>query len=567
MSSPCRIGTRGSPLARVQAESVGTLIERELGWDWELELVSSKGDQQLHLPLHQAQEPGLFTRSLERALKAKEVDLAVHSLKDLPLAQPEGLPVVAIPEREATGDLLLVKESHHVPEMEGLPLSPGTRVGTSAPRRQAYLLALAPEVVPVDLRGNVGTRMSKLEQGWMDAQIMAAAPFQRMELELPEEVVSVPLDGSVWPSAPGQGALAIQTRTDWSRAQELAQLDHTPTRAAVTAERDVLAALGGGCGLPLGVHATGGTDEEWSLTTQMAAEAWRIQQRPVLACYQGHGQDLKWLVQEAARTLKRDLSSITERTICISPGDTKGSPVRYPESPKWLVAGSGPTASRYAAELMAAGLPTLAWNLIGIRELIGPDDPLPEGLTAAWREARWVVASSARAIPILSRLDREHPRSDLQWSGVGPATARALRAADLPLHLLAPHGTGVSLANELVRLKGRDASPILMPGAEQPSPEGPAVLEAAGLKVVQWPVYRTVELEVAAFPRTPELEGVVLLSPSAVNVLAGTSPPEQLRFLALGPTTARAIEQKGLPCHGVAQRRDPASIIKLIRSL
>lgn len=574
MSRPCRIGTRGSPLALAQAEAVGALIEDRLGWEWELRTVSSKGDLQLHLPLHQAQEPGLFTRSLEQALQANEVDLAVHSLKDLPLAQPPNLPVVAIPRRETVGDLLLVREDHHDPEVgeegKGLPLIPGTRVGTSAPRRQAYLLAHAPEVVPIDLRGNVGTRLRKLDQGWMEAQIMAAAPFQRMKLELPEGMVSVPLKASLWPSAPGQGALAIQTRSDWIGAEELGQLDHGPTRVAVTAEREVLATLGGGCGLPLGVHMMEGTDGEWSLTAQMAGENWRAQQRPSLARFQGRGKDPKALVEAAAGTLRRELAHIAsgaDNATQVSVKSTQVQQVHLPDDTRWLVAGTASTASRFSGQLTVSGIAARAWPLIETRELIGPEDDLPRGLIDAWVEARWVLVASARTVPTLSRLEREHPRTDLQWGGVGPATARGLRAANLPLHLLAPGGTGLSLAQELVRLKGFQASPVFMPGAREPSSEGPAALEAAGLEVTQWPIYRTGALEVTATPDCATLAGVIVLSPSAVEVLAGIPVPGNLRFLALGPSTARALEQKGLPCHGVATQRDHHSIIKLVRSL
>lgn len=567
MSSACRIGTRASPLARAQAEAVGGLIEEVLGWEWELRLVSSKGDKQLHLPLHQAQEPGLFTRSLEQALMANTVDLAVHSLKDLPLAQPRNLPVIAVPQREVTGDLLLVRESHHDPDGEGLPLRSGTRVGTSAPRRQAFLISQAPDMIPLDLRGNVGTRMRKLEEGWMDAQIMAAAPFQRMDMELPEGVLTAPLEGTNWPSAPGQGALAIQIRSDWDHAGELTQLDHPTTRAAVTAERDVLATLGGGCGLPLGVHVTAGTDEDWSLTAQMAAKTWRTQRRPLLAHYEGCGNDLKLLVRTAARTLKRELTGITRSAKLDETSASDGLVIRDPDSPRWLVAGTETTASRIAGELSTSGIPAQPWTLLQVKSLLGPDETLPKGLVKAWQQARWVVAASARTIPFLARLDQQHPHPELQWSGVGPATARALRAANLPLHLMAPDGTGVSLAQELIRLKGVEASPVLMPGAQRPSPEGPAALEAAGVRVVQWPVYQTMELEVRSLPRVPLLAGVILLSPSAVNVLAGATFPDNLKFLALGPTTGRALEQKGLPCHGVAQQRDAISINKLIRSL
>lgn len=242
-----RIGTRSSELALRQARQVAAALEA-LGIASELVTYTTIGDRVLDRPLSAIGEKGLFTAELEADLLAGTTDCAVHSLKDLPTADPDGLTIVALLEREDPRDALVVGPSTNARSLRELP--PGARVGTSSLRRRAQLRALRPDLEVCELRGNVGTRLRKIDEGVVDAALLAAAGLRR--LGLGDRIVSF-LDAPAWLSAPGQGAIAVQARTGDARlTRVLAALDHAATRTAITAERALLAALEGGCQVPIG---------------------------------------------------------------------------------------------------------------------------------------------------------------------------------------------------------------------------------------------------------------------------------------------------------------------------
>jgi hydroxymethylbilane synthase len=243
------IGSRRSLLAQAQSNLVRQMLLAAWGdVAVQIELIDTRGDLNRHDPLPQIGGKGLFTTELEEALRQRRIDLAVHSLKDLPVGDSEGLVVVAIPERAGTEDMLI---SRRAARLEELPA--GAVVGTSSLRRAAQVLAVRPDLRIKDIRGNVDTRLRKLDdpaQGY-DAILLARAGFQRLERTDLDHAHLIP-PAQVLP-APGQGALAIQGRAgDPDTRRYLAALDHAPTRAAVTAERAFLAGLGGGCSLPVG---------------------------------------------------------------------------------------------------------------------------------------------------------------------------------------------------------------------------------------------------------------------------------------------------------------------------
>lgn len=242
-----RIGTRASELALRQAQQVATALALQ-GVASELVTYTTIGDRILDRPLSAIGEKGLFTAELEIDLRDGRTDCAVHSLKDLPTADPEGLTIVALLEREDPRDALVVGPG--VTARSLLDLPEGARVGTSSLRRRAQLRALRPDFDIRELRGNVGTRLRKIDDGEVDAALLAAAGLRR--LGLGHRIVAL-LDGPQWLAAPGQGAIAVQARVDDARMTViLAALDHAATRVSITAERALLAALEGGCQVPIG---------------------------------------------------------------------------------------------------------------------------------------------------------------------------------------------------------------------------------------------------------------------------------------------------------------------------
>jgi hydroxymethylbilane synthase len=239
------IGSRGSQLALWQAHWIQARLE-QLGQPCRIEIIRTTGDKIADVALLQVGTKGLFTKEIEEALLAGAIDIAVHSLKDMPTDLPTGLTLAAIPEREDPRDALIGRRL--------ADLAPGARVGTGSLRRAAQLRSLRPDLQIEDIRGNVDTRLRKLDEGRYDAIVLASAGLRRLGLE--NRIAQI-FDPSVMCPAVGQGALAVETRDDNGPAFQIAnRLEDSDTRAAVTAERAVLASLGGGCQAPMGAHAT-----------------------------------------------------------------------------------------------------------------------------------------------------------------------------------------------------------------------------------------------------------------------------------------------------------------------
>lgn len=245
--TPILIATRSSELALFQARQVQAALAAR-GVESELETYRTVGDKRLDQPLSAIGAKGLFTKELEDDLLAGRVQCCVHSLKDLPTEMPEGLEVVALLRREDPRDVLLVNHALGARTLATLP--PGTRVGTSSLRRRAQLLALRPDLEVVDLRGNVPTRVRKVDERNVDAAILAAAGLLRLGSG---DRIDQYLDAPDWLPAAGQGAIAIQIRAGDESAHALfAPLGHAATMRDTAAERAFLAALEGGCQVPIG---------------------------------------------------------------------------------------------------------------------------------------------------------------------------------------------------------------------------------------------------------------------------------------------------------------------------
>jgi hydroxymethylbilane synthase len=291
------IGSRGSQLALWQARWVQARLA-ELGLESRIEIIKTTGDKVLSVPLSSVGGKGLFTKEIEDALLAREVDLAVHSLKDLPTEIPAGLQITAIPQREDARDAMVGRRLSELRE--------GARVGTSSLRRSAQLRRLRPDLQVESVRGNVDTRLRKLDEGQYESIVLAAAGLTRLGWN---SRIAEFLEPEMMCPAVGQGALAVETRIGENACQAL---DHAATRAAVTAERAVLSALGGGCLTPIGAHAR----VEGRRLSLMAivlsvdgAQSVRDQAEGLAGEAERIGRELgeKLLKQGAARILDREL--------------------------------------------------------------------------------------------------------------------------------------------------------------------------------------------------------------------------------------------------------------------
>ena len=241
-----RIGSRGSQLALWQANHIAAQL-RARGHSVTVEIIKTTGDRLQEVTFAQVGSKGMFTKEIEEALAEGQVDLAVHSLKDLPTELPEPFTLAATPPRVDPRDVLVSVKYH---SLHALPQ--GGVVGTSSQRRRAQLLAMRPDIQAVEFRGNVDTRLRKLAEGQVDAILLAAAGLDRLEKT---EWVRERLEPKNFCPAAGQGSLGIETRRDDAKTMgAIAFLDDPATRFAVTAERAALAALGGGCQVPIGIH-------------------------------------------------------------------------------------------------------------------------------------------------------------------------------------------------------------------------------------------------------------------------------------------------------------------------
>lgn len=245
------IGSRGSNLALTQSNQVADMIRAALpGVEVEITIFSTKGDRILDKPLAEIGGKGLFTEELEAALREGTIDLAVHSLKDLPTDDPDGLTIAATPKRVTPNDALVSKSYGSLKELPA-----GATVGTSSLRRKAQLLALNPKLIIRDIRGNIETRMGKtLETGELDAVILACAGLERVNRQ---DVIAEIIAPELMLPAAAQGVLGVQTRADDAELREaLATIHDAASYAEATAERALLAGLGGGCQVPIGALAT-----------------------------------------------------------------------------------------------------------------------------------------------------------------------------------------------------------------------------------------------------------------------------------------------------------------------
>lgn len=243
-----RVGSRGSKLARAQAELVRRALAKKQ-METELVTVTTTGDRVKDKPLADIGGKGLFAKELEEALLSGRIDLAVHSMKDLPVEIPPGLDIIAVPERENPADALLSRDGR---TLENFP--EGARLGTSSVRRSAQIGRRRPDLRILPLRGNVDTRIARLDAGELDGIVLALAGLKRLRLENRATAIFAPEE---WLPALAQGALAVEMRTDDEHCRAVREtLDHLPTAIAIACERGFQAALGGSCRTPIAGYAS-----------------------------------------------------------------------------------------------------------------------------------------------------------------------------------------------------------------------------------------------------------------------------------------------------------------------
>jgi hydroxymethylbilane synthase len=547
-----RIGTRGSALALAQARRVAELIvARRPDIATELVIVETEGDIDQTSSLTEIGGRGVFTSAVQAQLLAGRIDIAVHSAKDLPARSPDGLAIVAVPEREDPRDVLV---SRHAVCLSALPAGP--RIGTSSRRRAMEVLGARPDAVIVDLRGNVDTRLRKAETETFDAIVLAAAGLGRLGL-LHRVTEWLPVDRFV--PAPGQGALAVEARTtDAPVVELLREIDDPVAAAAVAAERALLDAIGAGCTVPLGAHVAH-EQGVWTLHSVYGEESTAVQRiKRVL--------DSEHLVEGARLAAQELLAGRSSRG-----AEAAGRP-------RVLVTRAAAQAAPLSAALAAAGMEPVEYPVIRIAppDVCTPLDRALEGVMAG--DFDWVIFTSANAVDgVASRLQSAGLPKDtmkrVRLAAVGRATADALAAQDWPVALVARESSGYGLVADLAGT-GVAGHRVLYPHGDLARDQVASGLAAAGAEVVPVVAYRTLpEDRPSALDRdlwTTGIDAVTFASPSSIRNLAtrmdGLDVIAGARIVCVGPVTAEAARQHGLDVHAIADDASVDGMVAAVRA-
>ncbi len=523
------IGTRTSRLAMWQSEFVaGLLLAAWPQLTYELRPFQTKGDRTLDRPLPQIGGKGLFTAELEQALLDNEIDLAVHSLKDLPVHGPPGLTIGAIPQREEAGDALISRG-----DVTLKALRPGAIVGTSSLRRGAQILALRPDLGIEPMRGNVETRIGKVEQGQYDAAILACAGINRLGLAT-HLAARLPMDEML--PAPGQGALAVQCRAGDGAILELLQaIDHAPTRAATSAERHFLQALGGGCSAPIAAYAAhydGLLAMEGLVAAPDGSRVIRVS---------GHGSQPMALAERLADEARaRGAGQILEGHAA-APQEHAPKPL---DGLRVVVTRSKQQAAHFAARLRQLGAIPILFPTIEIEPLA--DTRRLDQAIASLPSYDWVIFTSVNGVKLFGqRLEALSAGSELfegiQVAAIGPATAAALREIGVAVHFVPGEFVAERIAEGLGNVAGKR---ILLPRAQQARAELVHLLRWNGALVDEIATYRTL-------PGAPDASALAQLASADVVTFTSASTVEHFVTLVGGRAqAAKLLSSAAVACIG-----------------
>ncbi len=507
-----------------------------------VEVVTIVSDGDLRAPDAPIGE-GIFVTALERALARGEIDIAVHSAKDLPLDEDPATAIVAYPERADPRDALVTRRDGML--LKDLPR--GAKVGTDSPRRAGFVRAVRPDLQVIPIHGNVDTRLQRLDSGDADALVLAAAGLDRLGFG---HRGTVRLDAEEMPPAPGQGALAVQVRRgDTTTAKLVGPIDDADVREAVVIERALLKAMGGGCRAPVGALAQRNGDR-----LILTAGAVTLDGRTRHVLEQAIGTDNGGIAQQVIAAAGRLNSHVQLQTRVVL--DTR------PDLDRDL-----------AAEV----------DLLGFRHVNVPAIEIERGGGLSLAEARqnlatydWVVLTSKRGVAALLT-EGVTPPPRVRWAAVGATTAEALTSRGAKVACMPEEAQADALPEAMARVAALRGARVLLARADLATPSLPARLREMGAEVDDVVAYRTSvapESSRQAMEATlgdPELEAVIFASGSAVNGLlelagAGADRLRNLKIITIGPRTSAAVREAGFEVTGESLTRDSAGLAAALRS-
>ena len=537
--SAVTVGTRGSALARRQTERVVHLLEAAWpGLVCEVRAIVTRGDrtQSSGEPLPEIGGKGLFTAELEQALRDGEIDLAVHSLKDLPAEEAPSVALGAVCSREDVRDCLVARDGLTLAD-----LPEGAVVGSSSLRRAAQLRWFRPDFNVRSIRGNVDTRVRKVREGEFDAVVLAAAGIRRLGME---DAVTEWLSGETMLPAPGQGALAVQCRAgDEPLLALLAAIDDPLTRAATTAERAFLRALGGGCAAPVAAHAE-------------AVEPERVRMEGLVASPDG-----REVVRVEGEGEPQELGERLAREALAAGADSILRAIRPLRGRRIVVTRPREQAPGLASELERLGASAVLVPLVRIEPV--DDASALDSALAELDRYDWVVFTSMNGVAAVR--EKGDALRGVRVAAVGPATAAAATGLGVEPSFVPERFAADAIVAGLEPL---DGARILLPQADIADPTFAEELRKRGAIVDAVTAYHTVQVELAPDERAElrSTDAVVLASGSAARSLALQGGAGSALVVCIGPKTAEVAREVGLPVGLVAEEATAEGIIQALVS-
>lgn len=502
------IGTRGSDLALWQANYVKQQLEK-LDCTVQIQIIKTQGDNIQNLAFDKMEGKGFFTAELESALQQGTIDIAVHSYKDLPTQQPNNLCIAAVTERENAADWLIIKPEA-VDDTQQFFLKKQATVATSSPRRKSQICSFRPDIQTVDIRGNVPTRINKLQQPNIDALILAAAGLLRLNINLSNYKV-VELSPQYLIAAPAQGALAIQINQNNTQLFTLLQqINHLPTEQAINIERQILANLGGGCQQPIGVHCKTLPTNEYAIWASKSESAKAFSRRVYVK-----NSSSKLAIEQVLQALENKL-------------------------PKNVFISKDLDENSYFKQAMQQKNYTLtAKSLIEFT-------PIKYGLVP---DVQWIFFSSKHAVQYFFE-QAPYLFEYIQFAAIGEGTANALKQKGLPIGFEGKGNDLTIIAKQFQEIANNTA--VLFPQAQNSLQTIQKQLPNS-IQTINLVVYNNKPLPQIQLPNN--LDILVFTSPQNVEAFCNkyTIKPTQ-KLIAIGTTTANALQQAGHTNITIAQQ-------------
>lgn len=541
-----RLGTRSSKLALTQSEGIANRL-RDLGYNVEIHTIRTSGDTS-NTSLSQS-GLGVFAAALRKALLTGEVDFAVHSFKDLPVAQPEGLTIAAVPTRVDIRDRLCSN-------FGGLAqLAPGSRVGTGSPRRASQLLAARPDLEIIDIRGNVPTRLARINKD-LAAVVLAEAGLQRLGLDPAGEI----LPAELLLPAPAQGALAVECRSeDWELREILAQLDDPPSHWCAVAERQILAKLNAGCAAPIAALAVfNGGKIRLQARYQSATKLIEANANALVTDLES-AISLGNLVAEKLLAQGLELSELEKAPLIMRKLELplSGLELLLPDS----------VSDSMVEDLRDAGANLSFGKFTEITVL-------PSDLASVLGSAEnfdWVIITSTATLSALANLGfpiTAWLAPQTKVAAVGPITAAKLTELGITVTLVPEAGNGKALAQELVTYHElRPGTQIFLPGSALMNQELAEILTASGAQVSRASVYtneacQEIASELRQRYQNREFDAVLGTAGSVIRAIAKLlGPDSQTPLLTLGPKSQKTAQELGFSEIWLADTPSSAAVI------